>query len=243
MLGSILWLEITHKAFHRSKEAGLRDLNGHLKDFYRAHPNLSSLYPLAYTQLRGKKSNYPVLKAKAAQTRHLAGFALIVANWHMYGRGARPPYAFRAGSRLGPHSAEHRDLLLQLCTAVVAYYRSLSTRPFSQQDCKGAMYSVLQSLHSLHDLWRRDAPEGAQLFLPFNLRPKAHMLQRMIEDQLSTYGSPSSNWRYGDEDFCGAVKSICASLRHPSTLEARVCEKASLFSSIARYELEVAEQR
>ena len=102
------------------------------------------------------------------------------------------------------------------------------------------MYSVLQS--SLNVLWRRDAPEGAQLFLPFNLRPKAHMLQHMIEDQLSTYGSPSSNWCYGDEDFCGAVKSICASLRHPSTLEARVCEKASLFSSIARYELEVAEE-
>ena len=44
-----------------------------------------------------------------AQTRHLADFALIVASGRKHGRGARPPFAFRDGARLGPHSAEHRD--------------------------------------------------------------------------------------------------------------------------------------
>ena len=57
---------------------------------------------------------------------------------------------------------------------VVAYYRSLSARPFSQGDCEEAMYSVLQS--SLNVLWRRDAPEGARPFLFFSVRPKAHRL-------------------------------------------------------------------
>ena len=80
-LGGLFWLEVNHKAWYRRQAIGLAHLNQDLTNFYKAnrHLQLSSIVPLSMQQILGKVPGYPMLKAKAAQTRHLAEFGVILA--------------------------------------------------------------------------------------------------------------------------------------------------------------------
>ena len=98
------------------------------------------------------------------------------------------------------------------------------------------MMQCLSALKDLHDMWRRDAPPNRQATLPWHLRPKAHGLQHLVQDQLRRFGSPRQFWCYGDEGFMGAVKDIAASSRHPSSLELTVLRKSQLSASLVAWE-------
>ena len=67
-IGTLFWLEIATKAWHRSQKVGLAALNSSLNSFYTAHQhdNLSKLTPLAASQIYAKQPGYPYLKAKTA---------------------------------------------------------------------------------------------------------------------------------------------------------------------------------
>jgi hypothetical protein len=73
-VGSLFWLEATHKPWHRNKAEGLAALNKDLDNYYRAHADrdFSKLTPLVWSQIYAKSNGYPALKAKAAQTRQIA---------------------------------------------------------------------------------------------------------------------------------------------------------------------------
>ena len=90
------------------------------------------------------------------------------------------------------------------------------------------MLGFLQSMASLNRMHREGVPEGERAALPWKLRPKAHMLQHLVCDQLRLWGSPSGFWCYGDEDYVGAIKAIAGKTRHPRALELRICEKLML---------------
>ena len=102
-VGSILFLEIANKAWHRSFAAGLVWLNGQLREYYRAHPGLSQLQ-LTYGMLRPRDTAYPTLRCKAAACRHLVDFALTLAQKHL-----TKQFTFTE-ERLAPHSARYREL-------------------------------------------------------------------------------------------------------------------------------------
>ena len=234
-IGSLLWLEITHKPWFRNDKVGLDSLNESLGMYYSAHhdPNLSRVTPLTMSQLFAKEPGYPFLKAKAAETRHLVDFCLALAHLHKSGNDRRSPYAFRGTHRLAAHSALHCDLLVKLFDGLQRYLSACAVEPFAPSECSSGMFDYLQALKALHDLWRLGVPVAEHKPLPFHVRPKAHACQHLVQDKVELYGSPKNFWGYRDEDFVGAVKRIARKTLMPSTLEKRVGEKLRLWAAFS----------
>ena len=213
---------------------GLEALNCDLKKYYVAnkHKNLSRVTPLVRSQIIATEPGYPFLKAKAAQTRHLAEFGLILASVHKFGCDGREPFRFKESSALAPHIGRHLDLLVDMFLGMVRYLRALSAEPFAVQAYCQEMYLYLQSLAGLQQLWRTGIPEDDQSGLPFVLRPKSHIMQHLIEEQIERFGSPAQFWCYRDEDFVGSVKTIAGKTLHPATLEVRTMQKLRILESL-----------
>jgi hypothetical protein len=127
--GGLMWAEVTCKSWHRNQLQGLLHLNSELKQYYTANKvlGLSSLYPLSLSQLKGEGGR-PVLKAKAAQCRHLAEFCLQLAVKHKTGTAHRPPFSFR-GERLHGREDEHLDLMIEMFQGLVRYHRRARVTP------------------------------------------------------------------------------------------------------------------
>jgi hypothetical protein len=231
-LGGLFWCEVKCKAWHRNQRTGMIRLNESLKNFYSAnkHLGLSSIYPLSYSQLKGKNDTYPSLKSKAAQCRHLAQFGLILANRHRSGNASRPAFSFRG--RMAGSEQEHLDNLVGMFEGLVRYHASCSVEPFDAVECRAGMYQFLQGLGALNSLWRRGLPEDEHNTMPFTVRPKAHELQHLVEEKIKVWGSPARFWCYRDEDFIGAVKTIATKSSNPRTLEMRVVEKLLILSGL-----------
>jgi hypothetical protein len=233
-LGSLFWLEVSHKDFHRNRKQGLERLNRDLNFYYAAHPerHSSRVTPVSMTQILSKVPGYPYLKAKAAQTRHLAHFGLQLAYRHRAGDGGRPPFRFRANHPLAAHSQQHCDLVVSLFEGFHGFVTSCSASPFSVATCRTAMYQYLQALQGLHDMWRVGVPLARWNKLPFHIRPKCHVCQHLVEEQILLFGSPSGFWCYRDEDFVGAMKCIANKTKHPATLEKRMIEKLRILAAV-----------
>ena len=99
------------------------------------------------------------------------------------------------------------------------------------------MYTFLESFIALHDMWRAAFPDHLHDKLPFHIRPKAHMLQHLVEEKIVLFGSPNAFWCYGDEDFVGVIKVVCSMSKHPATLEKRVAEKSMIMDGVVNYRL------
>ena len=232
-IGSLFWIEISHKPWHRNQRTGLLRLNADLKRYYAANKDLklSSIYPIVLSQIKGE-GHYPMLKSKAAQCRHLAEFALFLAHRHRNGTPGRPAFCFGQNSRLSAFTEEHLNNLVAMCEGLARYHRICSASPFDEAACRQALHQYLQALANLHDIWRRGCPERELSKMPFNLRPKAHAIQHLASDKLRLWGNPSRSWCYRDEDFVGAVKKIAQKTSHPHTLEQRIMEQIDDFGSV-----------
>jgi hypothetical protein len=240
-VGSLFWLEITNKQWYPNKAAGLTNLNEELTFYYQANADkkLTRLTPLVMSQVfSGKDPGYPYLKAKAAATRHVSDFCLLLAQRHLHGdpaRGdkpARPAFEFKRRSRMAAHSVEHLQCLVAMFEGLVCYHQACAATPFVEDTCREAIYKFLTNLKSLNALWRRGVLPDEQKPLPFHVRQKAHMLQHMAEDKLKLWGSPSRFWCYRDEDYVGTIKNIASKTKHPNTLEERMCEKLRIWSAL-----------
>ena len=141
-LGSLMWLEISCKQWYRNQAVGLEALNCELKKYYVAnkHKNLSRVTPLVRSQIIATEPGDNFLKAKAAQTRHLAEFGLILASVHKFGCDGREPFRFKESSALAPHIGRHLDLLVDMFLGMVRYLRALAAETFAVQECRQGMY-------------------------------------------------------------------------------------------------------
>jgi hypothetical protein len=231
-LGSLFWLEISHKPWHRNVRIGLIRLNQDLKKYYSANKDLklSSIHPIVLSQIK-VESHYPVLKSKAAQCRHLAEFGLILAHRHRNGTPGRPPFAFRADTRLTPYNQEYLDSLVTMFEGLTRYHRLCAGSPFDEEACRSALYTYLQALGNLNRIWRVGLDEEARN-MPYHVRPKTHAIQHLGADKLCLWGSPPRSWCYRDEDFVGRVKTIAQKTSHPFTLEQRVLEKLMILEGL-----------
>jgi hypothetical protein len=239
-IGSLLWLECTNKVVHRSNAVGLAILNKDINTYYAANSDrkLSRATPLVWSQLFGEKPGYPYLKAKAAETRHLCDFALLLAQRHKHGDANHAPFVFKANNRMAPHQQTHLDAAVAMSVGLCRYHDSCSALPFDEETCKAALYMFLQNFKILHDLWRTDLPEDLWRHLPFHMRPKAHVLQHLVEDKVGMWGSPSEFWCYRDEDYIGVVKGIARKTKHPSTIEKRILEKMMIWTKVSAHQFE-----
>jgi hypothetical protein len=206
---------------------------GELSLYYAANrdKNLSRVTPLAMSQVLAKDKKYPYLKAKAASTRHLIDFSLLLARRHRYGGNGRQPFAFPAGHRLAGREQQHLALLENLFVGMSQYKDACEN--YNEERCREGMILALKSLSGLHTLWTEGLSEREAKKAPFHLRPKAHALLHLVLDQLKLFGSPARSWCYRDEDFVGVIKRIAARTAHPATMERRVAQKLRLLAGLA----------
>ena len=233
-IGSLLYLELANKTWHRSFAAGLSWVNSQLREYYRAHPGLSQLH-LTMGMLTPRDVAYPTLKSKAAECRHLAGFALIIAQRH-YSK----LYTF-AEERLAPLSAQYRELVVSMSEGLVRYHESCSAEVFVESVCREAMQQFLNSLVSLRLLFRSGLAPHLHGSQPFTFRPKGHMMDHIANGKIQLWGSPRNFWCYGDEDFVGLVKRIAVMTKHPRSLERVLLKKFRLFAALHAYALDNAQ--
>ena len=233
-LGSLFFLEIRNKDWYGNQTIGLAGLNSQLATYYKANPGLSKAGPLVISQIIGKNPGHLFLKANAAQVRHLAEFGLVLANKYLgYSDDARAKFRFNRKHRLFPRLQEHLENLVATFQGMTRYVRSLSATPFDPDACREGMFLYLSSMGKLHELWRPDILGKAQNSKqPFNVRPKAHKLQHLVQDQVQIFGNPSTFWCYRDEDYVGNVKRICAKTKDPRTLESRVLQKLKILEGL-----------
>ena len=238
-LGSLFWLHVTRKAFFRTKKEGLDHLNAELASYYAANrgERLAQLGQLTMSQIRSNDPRHPSLKAKAAQTRRVVRFAVLLARRHEHGDHQRGPFRFAAASRLTPHVVEHRRVCRELFEGLQDYHDSCKFVPFDAQRCKDGMYRFLQSLRRLHEIWRDGVDPDIASRMPFAILPKSHLLHHLVEDQLPLWGSPSTFWCYGDEDFVGTIKKAAMGSKHPGPMELRVSEKCMIRAGCHRLEM------
>ena len=218
-IGSIIWIEINNKSWYRNQREGLKAVNAELKDFHTAHPELGHFNKIVMGQIRSKTAKYPVFKGKAAQAKHMIQFCLLLAYKHS-GFLERAPFEFRASHRLHGHASEYRRLVVSLFEGMAAYTSACDARPFAKLPCILAMYQFLDSLEKLNTLWCQGlVDDEAKAAMPFHVRPKMHMCQHLVEDQLEIWGNPRNFSCYLDENFIGGLKRVCAMPKHPRTLE------------------------
>ena len=231
-IGSLFWLHITNKNWYANKTVGLADLNAKIGKYYTANRDkrLTQVTPLSEVQIKSATLGYPYLKASAAGARHLADFCVALAFEHLHGAGTRGPFRFRPTHTLAGQADLHNQLVAECFQGLAAYHRSCAALPFRPADCKAALYRFLQSFSDVHHMWRAGIPEDAQSSLPWHARPKAHMMQHLIEDKIDIFGSPMLFWCYGDEDYVGVIKRVCQMTKHPATLETRVGQKAMIMA-------------
>ena len=226
-IGSLLFLEIANKE-------GIKWLNTQLREYYGAHPGLSQLQ-LTIGMLMPRDTAYPTLKCKAAECRHLAGFALTIARRHN-----TKLFTF-AEPRLAPHSARYRELVVSMAEGLFEYHESCAAPAFVESTCRDAMHKLLNSTVSLRLLFRTGLAPELHESQPFTFRPKGHMLDHMVNEKIQLWGSPRNFWCYADEDFVGLVKRIAVMTKHPRSLETVLLKKYKLLAALHAYALDHAQ--
>ena len=236
-LGSLLWIELNNKQWPGARPEKITRLNRELAQYYAANDvrGLTKIGDITYGMVFSKTLQYPYLKAKAAQTRHLAEFGLALAYRHLRGSPDHVPFEFGTGHRLHGRHGEHLQQLVGLFEGMVGFHRACAAPLFDPAACKTAMYRFLQNAASLHNMWREELSERDQSVQPFHLRMKHHILQHLAEEQTLLWGSPSRAWCYRDEDFVGAVKQVATKSHHPATVEKLVSEKMMLLSALGAH--------
>jgi hypothetical protein len=232
VLGSLFFLEVDNKHWYNNRLVGLKALNKELDAFYTANRDraLSRCTPLTIQQIIAKKPGYPYLKCKAAATRHLVQFGLMLALRHRHGGGDKGQFNFARGHHLENRTVQHLDLVVATFEGLAEFHDGCE--PFDAERCKRGMLKYLQNYESLWRLWRAGRSVGQQKPLPFHMRQKAHALHHLVLDKLMLWGSPSRFFNYRDEDYIGVIKVIAGKTKHPRTLERRVSEKLLILSGL-----------
>ena len=234
-IGGLFWQEICNKEWHRTQEHGIIWLNLELKKYYSANPGRSQLH-LTLGMLKGKTGQFPTLKCKAAECRHLAPFAVVLAHKHAFGDATRGPFAFQV-DRLRPYSAEYRTLAVSMATCMNGYHEACVAEPFVAAVCRSTMHGFIQALTDKRGLFRRHLPAVHHASQCFPFRPQGHMLEHIVDQKILLWGSPRGFWCYADEDFVGLVKRIAVQTKHPRTMERVLLEKYRLFADLHAYAL------
>ena len=197
--GNVLWIVcIVKVAFGgRTYAQRVKNLNAHLIQWYKdTKESMRIQGGLTLEKLRPKKS-WPKLKAKAAATRHLAGYALHLITTFS-------------------DDSDADKLAILLCTLLVRFYYILQREGIDlSRSAKRELPKLGQLLAQTYNSLATLAFECNQLL--WKLTPKLHLWEHLTEYQCIVYGNPRFWWTYCDEDLVGTLISTAESL-HPSTM-------------------------
>ena len=182
-----------------NQDAAVKKLYANMQQWYKNQKMRTKLQGKLTVERLRTKGGWPKLKAKAAATRHLAAYALHVAQ------------QFGAASS----DAEGRKIIC-LCQLLCRFYELLdSESQFLGQAAKLELPTLGNRLVGLYSsLAIAAVRSGAKLW---KLQPKLHMCLHLCEWQAITHGNPRYYWCYADEDLAGTMADI-AEACHPSTM-------------------------
>ncbi len=205
-------MEVSSKTLRPTYDACIEFLNGQLVTQYAANPWWAPVH-LTLLMLKPSDGGHPTLKHKADKCRHLAVFAVWLAN-----RQRRINLQLEDVAMV-QHSAEYQNLAVDMAEQLQQYHLSCTADPFSETNCRTTMVVFLGSYSQLRLLFRRGRAFELHAAAVFGPRPKLHLCDHLVRHKLPVYGSPRPFWRHLDEDFMGLVKRITLMSKHPRSLE------------------------
>ena len=226
----LFFTEMANRDWHTSYATGIAYLNRELRSFYAAHPGLTQIH-LTVNMVRGKDGSFPTLKSKAAECRHLSGFAVVLARVQCHGTDTRGPFRFR-DPRLQDYFGEYRTLILAMTEGLNRFHEACQAEPFVVHACRESMHAFIQAQTSLRALNRRHLAPERHESQPFAWRPKGHMLEHLVNEQIPRRGSPKTFWCYADEDFVGIMKRIAMQTKHPKTMGRVILQTYRLYAGL-----------
>lgn len=162
-----------------TQEDRLKKLWGVLKEYYKEAKPASQLDHLTKEMIKADKKK-PKLRAKGAECRYLVPFAAGFAKK-------------QAGVSL------HWQTVAGLLQCLFDLQMMVSG--IHQWDYSTACEKCVQMLSLYSALGKEAVREGRDM--SWQMKPKVHMLQEMIEYQAAETGNPADFWCYRDESWCG----------------------------------------
>ena len=166
--------------------------------------------PLTQERVR-PSGDWPRLKAKAAATRHLAAYALDLAQ--RFAKADSPDLWVQA----------HDEMSIAVCQLLVEFYSIMKNESMNlSAAAKTRLPQLANSLAQIYsNLSRMCFDRGLRLW---KLSPKLHLFLHLCMEQPPEMGNPSFWWCYGDEDLVKWMIQIAEGV-HPLTLATSVLTK------------------
>ena len=178
----------------------VKNLQKALLDWYKEHKIASRLEgKLTLDRLRCASSSFPKLKAKAAASRNMVPFAVLLATKHNSG-------------------SDHDVRRLKMIEELAVFYDTLKGEGrFFSRPARDIIRRVGVSVPGLYATLTADA--RVQGLRAWKLVPKFHIFQHLCLYQAHLYGNPRFYWCYADEDMVGQMVEVAQSC-HPATMPA-----------------------
>ena len=193
ILGNIMWECVSGKSWGKPPhDANVAQLEVELKVFYSANKITSKVQGKLSTDRLRTTGGWPKLKTKAAAARHLAPFALMLAQKYL---------------------DERR---VALCQLLCRFYEILYQEgQFLSAAAAEELPGVGRRICLLYSMLAAEAAErGAKLW---KTSPKLHLFQHVAEWQSVELGNPRFYWTYADEDLVGKLIEVAESC-HAKTM-------------------------
>ena len=153
-----------------------------MANWYRANPQIDCRLQGKLTKERVRTSKgWPKLKGKGAPTRHLAGYALDLAE------------RFNTGTL-------HCRLRLGVCQSLVRFYQLITTAArILTGEQKLELSNVGRALTQMYARLAKEALDNGTK--AWKLVPKFHLFLHICQWQAEMFGNPRFAWTYADEDL------------------------------------------
>ena len=187
-----------------NQEQNIELMMDDMKAYYKRDKVVSKLQGKMQIERLRTSKGWPKLKAKAAATRHLAQFALELAERHL-----DQPRIF-------------------VCRLLCRFYQILESEgQFLTASAKEELPGLGRRLGELYCRLAQDAL--ARKVRMWKVSPKLHLFIHLCEWQAIELGNPTFYWVYSDEDLVGQMIEV-AQTCHPTTVNATALYKWALLA-------------
>ena len=193
--GNVLYECMESPGYGNNQTERAAKMDDELKQYYKSvKENCRIDGKLTFNRVK-ESSEYPVLKAKAAATRHLVPFCVKLAERHNT-------------------NSQHDQRRLAVCKALDRAYNIMGAAGMSLEEKDKAELKELSL--AMMSCYRNLALEAAvNSERKWKMKPKLHETQHILED--FTWINPRHVWLYADEDLQRIVKLIAVQC-HPSAV-------------------------
>ena len=178
-----------------TQEKKIEKLMAHMQSWYSSNKPSSNVKGKLTVERIRTRGGWPKLKAKAAATRHLAGYALALVQ---------------------EFGTPDDRRVLAVCQLLVKFYAFLdSESQFMGPVAKAEMPKLGRQLVGIYSSLAQDAVNARVKM--WKLMPKLHLFLHLCEWQSVELGNPRYYWTYPDEDLAGLMAQVATSC-HPRTM-------------------------